>query len=337
MIVVLSFISVNITIQEAYVKEVCSRKENMLLLSKADLLTPYQRYWNVLMMTVWCTHRCCREVWANYFDKEGLSYAFWSAHLEASKVDLRPSSDDKENCCITSGDDNQQEEEQSKEDDIDDVLPQAIVSGFVLEDECATMTTDHEPSSEVHQLTDDNNVTVDTDDASASHDEKPAESVAIATQPKSQTAIIDDVVNSPSSHQEEETRLSHTNEESKHNHSMLLTVNNVPVDSSQHRDVTHSEVDTKNEGSSSDTTLATNPRANLLTSDELLDLFRSLCSSKVQRKAGEPIIVGMVGYPNVGKSSTINTLIQGKKVPVSATPGRTKHFQVSDPLIYREI
>ena len=35
-----------------------------------------------------------------------------------------------------------------------------------------------------------------------------------------------------------------------------------------------------------------------------------------------------VGYPNVGKSSTINTLFQGKKVPVSATPGRTKHFQV---------
>ena len=35
-----------------------------------------------------------------------------------------------------------------------------------------------------------------------------------------------------------------------------------------------------------------------------------------------------VGYPNVGKSSTINTLFLDKKVPVSATPGRTKHFQV---------
>ncbi len=30
----------------------------------------------------------------------------------------------------------------------------------------------------------------------------------------------------------------------------------------------------------------------------------------------------------MGKSSTINALIRGKKVPVSATPGRTKHFQV---------
>ena len=34
-----------------------------------------------------------------------------------------------------------------------------------------------------------------------------------------------------------------------------------------------------------------------------------------------------VGYPNVGKSSTINAIINMKKVPVSATPGRTKHFQ----------
>ena len=40
------------------------------------------------------------------------------------------------------------------------------------------------------------------------------------------------------------------------------------------------------------------------------------------------VILLQVGYPNVGKSSTINTLFQGKKVPVSATPGRTKHFQV---------
>ena len=35
----------------------------------------------------------------------------------------------------------------------------------------------------------------------------------------------------------------------------------------------------------------------------------------------------MVGYPNVGKSSVINVLIASKKVSVSATPGKTKHFQ----------
>lgn len=34
-----------------------------------------------------------------------------------------------------------------------------------------------------------------------------------------------------------------------------------------------------------------------------------------------------MGYPNVGKSSTINSLLGEKKVSVSSTPGKTKHFQ----------
>lgn len=42
---------------------------------------------------------------------------------------------------------------------------------------------------------------------------------------------------------------------------------------------------------------------------------------------GERLQIGLVGYPNVGKSSTINALIGATKVSVSATPGKTKHFQ----------
>jgi large subunit GTPase 1 len=53
-------------------------------------------------------------------------------------------------------------------------------------------------------------------------------------------------------------------------------------------------------------------------------------------KHPEKLVVGLVGYPNVGKSSTINSLLGEKKVSVSSTPGKTKHFQtinLSDKII----
>ncbi|XP_010941628.1 GTPase LSG1-1 isoform X1 [Elaeis guineensis] len=51
---------------------------------------------------------------------------------------------------------------------------------------------------------------------------------------------------------------------------------------------------------------------------------------------GMHVVVGFVGYPNVGKSSTINALIGGKRTGVTSTPGKTKHFQtliISDELV----
>ncbi|CAI5938968.1 unnamed protein product [Closterium sp. NIES-64] len=53
-------------------------------------------------------------------------------------------------------------------------------------------------------------------------------------------------------------------------------------------------------------------------------------------KEDERVVVGFVGYPNVGKSSTINALVGSKKTGVTSTPGKTKHFQtlpVSDSLM----
>ena len=39
------------------------------------------------------------------------------------------------------------------------------------------------------------------------------------------------------------------------------------------------------------------------------------------------LMVGTVGYPNVGKSSVINVICQKKRVGVANMPGKTKHFQ----------
>ena len=66
---------------------------------------------------------------------------------------------------------------------------------------------------------------------------------------------------------------------------------------------------------------------------ELERLARTLGKPDPARNAGRAC-VGMVGYPNVGKSSLINVLVGatplshgGVRVSVGATPGKTKHFQ----------
>ncbi|XP_010622364.1 large subunit GTPase 1 homolog [Fukomys damarensis] len=65
--------------------------------------------------------------------------------------------------------------------------------------------------------------------------------------------------------------------------------------------------------------------SHLVSKRELLELLKRLHTGR-RVKVGQ-LTVGLVGYPNVGKSSTINTIMGNKKVSVSATPGHTKHFQ----------
>ncbi|KAL8710980.1 MAG: hypothetical protein Q9220_004579 [cf. Caloplaca sp. 1 TL-2023] len=72
-----------------------------------------------------------------------------------------------------------------------------------------------------------------------------------------------------------------------------------------------------------------NQRTRILTVDELEALFLRNAPTVEDPNSDQPrkIQIGLVGYPNVGKSSTINALIGAKKVSVSSTPGKTKHFQ----------
>ncbi|KKK14263.1 hypothetical protein P175DRAFT_0513640 [Aspergillus ochraceoroseus IBT 24754] len=77
-------------------------------------------------------------------------------------------------------------------------------------------------------------------------------------------------------------------------------------------------------------------RTDILDVDELEELFLSNAPDAPEEEEeveedGTPkqrkTVIGLVGYPNVGKSSTINALLGAKKVSVSSTPGKTKHFQ----------
>lgn len=66
----------------------------------------------------------------------------------------------------------------------------------------------------------------------------------------------------------------------------------------------------------------------ILTVEELEEIFlQHAPNTSTDATDGQKITIGLVGYPNVGKSSTINALVGAKKVSVSSTPGKTKHFQ----------
>ncbi|KAL4578566.1 hypothetical protein LXL04_014691 [Taraxacum kok-saghyz] len=75
----------------------------------------------------------------------------------------------------------------------------------------------------------------------------------------------------------------------------------------------------------------------LYTRDELLSRLQSeaqeiakMRTTTTASQSNHPtdhVTVGFVGYPNVGKSSTINALVGAKKTGVTSTPGKTKHFQ----------
>mmetsp|Transcript_15292 Transcript_15292/g.39482 ORF Transcript_15292/g.39482 Transcript_15292/m.39482 type:complete len:604 (-) Transcript_15292:104-1915(-) len=75
-------------------------------------------------------------------------------------------------------------------------------------------------------------------------------------------------------------------------------------------------------------------RTAVLDIETLIDRFTEFAEECVAESGAEPgdrldprLMVGLIGYPNVGKSSTINALFGSKKTAVAPTPGKTKHFQ----------
>ncbi|XP_046579587.1 large subunit GTPase 1 homolog [Haliotis rubra] len=93
------------------------------------------------------------------------------------------------------------------------------------------------------------------------------------------------------------------------------------------------KVDSSKGGNSSGGDVSRFNSTRIVSGPDLLEILRNLHSGAKYK--AHVTTIGMIGYPNVGKSSTINAILQMKKVPVSATPGRTKHFQTLfvDPML----
>eukprot|EP00747_Dinoflagellata_sp_TGD_P023294 gnl/TRDRNA2_/TRDRNA2_129705_c0_seq1.p1 gnl/TRDRNA2_/TRDRNA2_129705_c0~~gnl/TRDRNA2_/TRDRNA2_129705_c0_seq1.p1 ORF type:complete len:455 (+),score=123.27 gnl/TRDRNA2_/TRDRNA2_129705_c0_seq1:165-1367(+) len=62
--------------------------------------------------------------------------------------------------------------------------------------------------------------------------------------------------------------------------------------------------------------------------DELMQLLKNYARSGGGQKTKHHIYVGVVGYPNTGKSSVINSMKRHVAVPVGGTPGVTKAMQL---------
>jgi len=84
-------------------------------------------------------------------------------------------------------------------------------------------------------------------------------------------------------------------------------------------------VDKPEEGNSMNQKQKLKNSTKLLNRGDLIQLFKTM--HKGMKVQNGRTVAGLVGYPNVGKSSTINALLTKKKVSVSSTPGKTKHFQ----------
>jgi nuclear GTP-binding protein len=62
-------------------------------------------------------------------------------------------------------------------------------------------------------------------------------------------------------------------------------------------------------------------------SDQLMNILKNYARVEGEKNAKKLITVGIVGFPNVGKSSIINSLKRCRAAAVGNTPGVTKSMQ----------
>lgn len=238
-------------------------RRNLLLINKADLLDDQQR-----------------RYWADYFDAQGIQYAFFSA-ANAAAIQLARAEEEErlrlEQLKLAEPRDGEDEDDDEDDDDDDD--------------------EDDEEQAE--------------DQGEDDEEARAAASAAASQGAKDAKPLVG---------QEATDRVL--------DHSRTAVRDNLVAEKAYGQD---DAVDAAT-ATAATTLSADRDPTRVLNVLELEELFMA-CAPPLDDFAinGQPapskLTVGLVGYPNVGKSSTINALLGEKKVSVSSTPGKTKHFQ----------
>ncbi|CAL1544441.1 unnamed protein product [Lymnaea stagnalis] len=106
-------------------------------------------------------------------------------------------------------------------------------------------------------------------------------------------------------------------------------LSNISLDTPENSKENENQLEPANLGNSDNTSADAllHNKPDIVEAHELLAIFHKLAKPSSDSREDDVKTVGMVGYPNVGKSSTINVILEEKRLAVSATPGKTKHLQ----------
>lgn len=319
---------------ERYVSEVAERtgkhKTCLLLINKADFLTPL-----------------ARKYWVRYFREKGIDTVFWSAALEQQRLDRAEKKRKKmleklaqgkkrpEAYDLSESEDEEEDDETTQQQEVKQTEEEGEEDDEEYEDD------EEEYEDEEEEYED------DEEETTTATEEKKQSSKGRKSRSTDESELIDETTGL--SLEDLEHAVPQSLAERRLLKKKIKQVKEMELKRKLRPSKHHAHFKRANIVSTAASNASEEEAARLLTRDQLLDYILAKYQAdkkehkRLRQERGEDvdddeededeqdpnqrINIGMVGYPNVGKSSTINVLMGEKKVTVSATPGKTKHFQ----------
>jgi large subunit GTPase 1 len=264
---------------EKYIKDVSQEKEIILLVNKADLLTPE-----------------IRRHWANYFNENKIKYIFFSALVEAEKIEIAE----------------EEEKKRQQSNNIKDIIEKTNVN---ITDKNKKIEIDEDSDYDENEYDRLKNqfmkLRVDKDE------ETPEEEKQITHTKKKEIEIktvvtkeIKEEVRIKNTKEKEQIEPEKIQEEKKINDE--IKIDEVKLDENKEEKKTLQTMSIKE----LEDLHKKNLEIKVLNRDEFLLFMKEITKTKKKNVNTEHYYIGFIGYPNVGKSSVINVLMKKKRVNI---------------------